>query len=86
MHFARYEGAMAKRKAYHEKADDDVPISVLERQLLWQLDIVELAGHNLEARGQEELTGFSMQDGGCSIFTRSNMRRTACGANGQWGF
>ena len=55
MHFARYEGAMARRKAYHEKADDDVPTSVLERLPLWQVDIVELTGHNLEARGREEV-------------------------------
>jgi len=49
------EGAMAKRKTHHEKADDDVPISVLERLPLWQLDVVELTGHNLEARGREEV-------------------------------
>jgi len=28
---------------------------VLERLLLWQLDVVELTGHNLEARGREEV-------------------------------
>jgi len=49
------EGSMAKRRTSHEKADDDVPISVLERLPLWQLDIVELTGHNLEARGREEV-------------------------------
>jgi hypothetical protein len=48
------EGSMAKRKT-HEKTDDDVPISVLERLPLWQLDIVELTGHNLEVRGREEV-------------------------------
>jgi len=49
------EGAMAKRKTYHQIADDDVLIGVLERLPLWQLDIVELTGHNLEARGREEV-------------------------------
>jgi hypothetical protein len=49
------EGAMAKRKTYHEIADDDAPIGLLERVPLWQLDIVELTGHNLEARGREEV-------------------------------
>ena len=49
------ERFMAKRKRHHEKADQDVPISVLERLPLWQLDIVELTGHNLEARGREEV-------------------------------
>ena len=32
-----------------------MPLSVLERLLLWQLDVVELTGHNLEARGREEV-------------------------------
>jgi hypothetical protein len=49
------EGAMDKRKTYHGIADDDLPIGVLERLPLWQLDIVELTGHNLEARGREEV-------------------------------
>ena len=46
---------MAKRKKYAEKATADVQISVLETLPLWQLDIVELAGHNLETRGREEV-------------------------------
>jgi hypothetical protein len=33
----------------------EVPIGVLETLPLWQLDIVELTGHNLEARGREEV-------------------------------
>lgn len=46
---------MAKRKKYAETATTDVPVCVLERLPLWQLDIVELTGHNLEARGREEV-------------------------------
>ena len=46
---------MAKRKTYTEIGATDVPISVLETLPLWQLDIVELAGHNLETRGREEV-------------------------------
>jgi hypothetical protein len=46
---------MAKRKKYAEMATADMPISVLEMLPLWQLDIVELTGHNLEARGREEV-------------------------------
>lgn len=46
---------MAKRKKYAEVATADVPISVLETLPLWQLDIVELTGHNLETRGREEV-------------------------------
>ena len=49
------EGSMAKQRTSHENTDDDVPISVVERLPLWQLDIVELTGHNLEARGREEV-------------------------------
>ena len=46
---------MAKRKKYAEMPTADVPISVLEMLPLWQLDIVELTGHILEARGREEV-------------------------------
>ena len=46
---------MAKRKKYAEGATVDVPISVLETLPLWQLDIVEVTGHNLETRGREEV-------------------------------
>jgi hypothetical protein len=45
---------MAKPKRYAEMATADV-LSVLEMLPLWQLDIVELTGHNLEARGQAEV-------------------------------
>ena len=31
------------------------PIGLIERLPLWQLDVVELTGHNLEARGREEV-------------------------------
>ncbi len=46
---------MDKRKADTEMAEDMAPIGILERLPLWQLDIVELTGHNLEARGREEV-------------------------------
>jgi hypothetical protein len=55
LRFARYEGAMAKRKTDIEMAVEAVPIGVLERLPLWQLDIVEVTGRNLEARGREEV-------------------------------
>ena len=46
---------MAKRKMYTEMAGDAAPVGVIESLPLWQLDIVELAGHNLEDRGREEV-------------------------------
>ena len=46
---------MANRKTYTEMAGDAAPLGVLESVPLWQLDIVELTGHNLEARGREEV-------------------------------
>jgi hypothetical protein len=46
---------MAKNKSDVEFAGMQAPIELLERLPLWQLDIVELAGHNLEARGREEV-------------------------------
>src|SRR5450759_4280018 len=48
-------GVMIKRKTDTETAGDPVPAGVIERLPLWQLDIVELTGHNLEARGREEV-------------------------------
>jgi len=46
---------MDKRKTDIETAKDQAPIGILERLPLWQLDIAELTGHNLEARGREEV-------------------------------
>ena len=46
---------MAKNNTRSEMAGDDVPVGVLDRLPLWQLDIVELTGHNLEIRGREEV-------------------------------
>ena len=46
---------MAKPKTTTEMEEDAVPVGLLERLPLWQLDIVELTGHNLEARGREEV-------------------------------
>ena len=38
-----------------EKVTENVPVAVLETLPLWQLDIGELTGHNLEVRGREEV-------------------------------
>ncbi len=46
---------MAKRKTDTETAETRRPSAMLERLPLWQLDIVELTGHNLETRGREEV-------------------------------
>ena len=43
------------RKARGETPTSEAPISVLEQLPLWQLGIVELTGHNLEAKGREEV-------------------------------
>jgi FtsZ-binding cell division protein ZapB len=34
---------------------DKVPASLVETIPLWQLDIAEVTGHNLEARGRDEV-------------------------------
>jgi hypothetical protein len=44
---------MPKRKASVELAAP--PVNVLETLPLWQLDIVELTGHNIESHGREEV-------------------------------
>jgi hypothetical protein len=46
---------MVPHKSDNEVAGVDVPIGLLEKLPLWQLDIVEVTGHNLEARGREEV-------------------------------
>jgi hypothetical protein len=46
---------MTARREHEEKREDEALIGVLETVPLWQLDIVELTGHNLEARGREEV-------------------------------
>src|SRR5690348_9604674 len=47
--------AMVTRKSGSESSGVEIPIGLIERLPLWQLDIVELTGHNLEARGREEV-------------------------------
>jgi hypothetical protein len=47
--------AMVTNKSRSESAGVEIPIGLIERLPLWQLDIVELTGHNLEARGREEV-------------------------------
>jgi FtsZ-binding cell division protein ZapB len=46
---------MAKQKTYVEMPQDKILAASLETIPLWQLDIAEVAGHNLEARGRDEV-------------------------------
>ena len=46
---------MVKQKTNAEMAENKVPVAVVETIPLWQLDIAEVTGHNLEARGREEV-------------------------------
>ena len=46
---------MVKQNTNAEMAADKVPAALLETIPLWQLDIAEVTGHNLEARGREEV-------------------------------
>ncbi len=46
---------MAKQNANPIAPAEKVPSAVLETVPLWQLDIVEVTGHNLEARGRDEV-------------------------------
>lgn len=46
---------MAKAKQAQEKSEGEMPIGMLETLPLWQLDIEEVTGHNLEAKGREEV-------------------------------
>jgi len=46
---------MAKRNAKRKSEREEAPANVLEQLPLWQLPIVEVTGHNLEAKGREEV-------------------------------
>jgi hypothetical protein len=39
----------------YETVEHNVPEKVLETLPLWQLDVAELTGHNLESKGREEV-------------------------------
>lgn len=44
---------MSKRRKHDPHLESQ--IEMLERLPLWQLDIIEVTGHNLEAKGREEV-------------------------------
>ena len=46
---------MVKQKTNAEMAEDKLSAVVPETIPLWQLDIAEVTGHNLEARGRDEV-------------------------------
>jgi len=46
---------MATPKAKRKSEREEAPANVLEQLPLWQLNIVEVTGHNLEAKGREEV-------------------------------
>ena len=46
---------MAKKSSQVAKPENKAPIGLIESVPLWHLDIAELTGHNLEARGREEV-------------------------------
>jgi hypothetical protein len=46
---------MIKGKIHRKAAGSEIPVSLLDGLPLWHLDVVEVIGHNLEARGREEV-------------------------------
>jgi hypothetical protein len=54
--------ALVTHKPENEFSGVGTPIALLDRLPLWQLDIVEVTGHNLEARGRDEVN--RLLDGG----------------------
>ena len=46
---------ISSRLSTKKEASESVPLSLVQIQALWQLHIAELTGHNLEARGREEV-------------------------------
>jgi hypothetical protein len=50
-----YLASMTHRKHLESGPTREFPLSIQDLLPLWQLDIEELTGHNLEARGREEV-------------------------------
>jgi len=46
---------MAKKRSDVAIPENKTPIGFIETVPLWRLDIAELTGHNLEARGRDEV-------------------------------
>lgn len=46
---------MAKKRLQAARLKNKAPIGFVESLPLWRLDVAELTGHNLEARGREEV-------------------------------
>lgn len=46
---------MSDKRGPVQTSAQEIPASVAERLPLWQLNIAEVTGHNLEARGREEV-------------------------------
>jgi hypothetical protein len=46
---------MLRMKSHEKKDAPEAPLAVIQTLPLWQLEIVEVTGHNLEARGREEV-------------------------------
>ncbi|HXQ24971.1 MAG TPA: hypothetical protein VN822_01055 [Candidatus Acidoferrales bacterium] len=46
---------MANKRSQAASPENKGPIGLIESVPLWHLDIAELTGHNLEARGREEV-------------------------------
>ena len=46
---------MTTKRVDGKTKGSNLPEAVLDRLPLWQLDIAEVTGHNLEARGREEV-------------------------------
>jgi len=46
---------MLRMKSREKKGELEASAAVIHTLPLWQLDIVELTGHNLEVRGREEV-------------------------------
>ena len=53
--FAGSERDMVKTKKVGKEVPPKVPTNMVSLLPLWQLDVAELTGHNLEARGRKEV-------------------------------
>ena len=46
---------MVKTRKLRKQTPPGAPLGIINELPLWQLDVAEVTGHNLEARGREEV-------------------------------
>ena len=77
---------MVKQNTNAEMPVEKVPAALVETIPLWQLDIAEVTGHNLEARGRDEVNRLLGSGWRLLLIYTLKFQEGGVGANAQWRF